>query len=161
MKLVSNKKGFTLIELLAVIVILAVIILIAASNIGGMTTKAKKNVLAIEGNTLVDAAKTAYQMDTLEGTINVTGSGEYCYSLEELVSNGYFEKSGDDYQGSVLISPIIGKNGYTYKFWISNKSYSFNGKDKSGVTEGATGNNADSNYTPASKDCNGKKSKSS
>ena len=115
----------------------------------------KKNVLAIEGNTMIDAAKTAYQMDTLDGLIGENAA--YCYSLASLVDNGYFDKNGDDYNGSVQITPN-GDNGYTYKFWISNKSYSFNGnKDQitnsPGVSEGATGKDADTSYKKASDNC--------
>lgn len=62
----KNKKGFTLVELLAVIVVLSIIILIASSGIGSAMQKARKSALAIEGNELINAAKSAYQLDILE-----------------------------------------------------------------------------------------------
>lgn len=115
----KDNKGFTLIELLAVIVILAVIILVAASNIGGMTTTARKNVLAVEGNTLVDSAKTAYQLAVLNGDIT---TGNACFSLAYLYNQNFFDKgAADKYTGSVLVGENNGK--YTYNFWISNGSY--------------------------------------
>ena len=124
MSLTKNKKGFTLIELLAVIVILAIIILIAASNIGAMTQTARKNVLAIEAQTLIDSAKSAYQIDLLDGTI---GEVATCYPLKWLKDKGYYEKNDNDYSGSVLIKPTsTGSPEYTV--WISNKSYKILGK---------------------------------
>jgi len=155
MKLVSNKKGFTLIELLAVIVILAVIILIAASNIGGMTSKAKKNVLGIEGNTLVDATKTAYQMEVLDGRIQTVTSSA-CFSLTYLYQEGYFDKMSTsdssaglhgNYSGSVLVETSDGIH-YNYKFWISNGNYSISDADA-----GATGKGAEVTTAPASSTC--------
>lgn len=145
-----NKKGFTLIELLAVIVILAVIILIAASNIGGMTTTARKNVLAVEGNTLVDGAKTAYQLAVLNGDIT---TGAACFSLEYLYKEGYFDKGPDSnpkYTGSVLIEPDANGKIYTYHFWISNSSYALKNAES-----GATGKVAE-NGESASENCDGK-----
>lgn len=144
----NNKKGFTLIELLAVIVILAVIILIAASNIGGMTTTARKNVLAVEGNTMVDVSKTAYQLAVLEGDIT---TGSACFSLAYLYNQNYFDKGAKDgYTGSVLVTESDGK--YTYNFWISNGSYLLDG-----VESGATGKKA-TDGDKASENCGGKKS---
>lgn len=148
MNLIENKKGFTLIELLAVIVILAVIILIAASNIGAMTSKAKKSVLAVEGNTLVDAAKTAYQMGVLDGEIE-NASKSACFSLTYLNNEGYFDKGLDQgYNGSVLVTASSDGKTYSYKFWISDKSYSI-----TEAPEAATGSKADATRQQASETC--------
>ena len=115
-----KRKGFTLIELLAVIVILAVIILVAASNIGGMTTTARKNVLAVEGNTLVDSAKTAYQLAVLNGDIT---TGNACFSLGYLYNQNFFDKGeADKYTGSVLVTESSGKDNYIF-FINFHKSY--------------------------------------
>ena len=151
MDIVKNKKGFTLIELLAVIVILAIIILIAAQNIGGMTETARKNVLAIEGNTAVDVAKTAYQMAVLEE--GITGSA--CFSLKYLYDQGWFEKGSgkDNYNGSVLVEPKSGGQ-YTYKFWISNGKYITTNAE--GADSGSTGNALQKGENAAASDCNGK-----
>ncbi len=127
---IKNKKGFTLIELLAVIVVLSIIILIATTNITKATIKARKGVLAVEGNELVDAAETVYQWEALEG--NVT-SGTVCISLQYLYDSSMYSKGKDDgYTGSVLIEPT-GDDQVTYKIWISNGSYFVNGKDD-GIT---------------------------
>ncbi len=147
-----NKNGFTLVELLAVIVILAVIILIATNNVGEAMTKARKNALAIEGNSAVKGAKEAYQIAILEGDIT---TGAACFSLSYLYNKGYFDKGSgtgegnDNYTGSVLVQPDAGKATYTYKFWLSNGSYVFNG-----VSYGSNGTSA-TEGTTASPNCGG------
>ncbi len=122
MKCTKNKNGFTLIELLAVIVILAIIILIAVQNVNGMTATARKRVLAIEGNTLIDGAKNAYQFAILDGKIT---TGSACFSLNYLYTEGLFSKgTGDGYNGSVLVEPDASNDKiFNYHFWISNKNY--------------------------------------
>ncbi len=123
MNVMKDNRGFTLIELLAVIVILAIIIVIASSNIGGLTTTARKNVLAVEGNTLVESAKTAYQLAVLNGEVTTEPA---CFSLAYLYKEAYFDKgpqSNPKYTGSVLITPDESGKIYTYKYWISNSSY--------------------------------------
>lgn len=145
---IKDKKGFTLVELLAVIVILAVIILIASSNVLSQMDKARRNALAIEGNTLVNSAKNAYQNGILENEIT---TGEICFSLDTLYADGLFSKgSKDGYTGSVLVSPDSEGKIVTYKFWISNGSYAI-----SDAEVGATGTSA-SNGTSASSNCNNK-----
>ena len=148
----KNNTGFTLVELLAVIVILAVIILIASSNVGTIMTNARKNALAMEGNTLINSAKQAYQIAILNG--KVTGTDSVCFSLEDLKNNGYFEKSDDKYKGSVLISPDSAGKVISYTFWISNGSYYVTGPT------GTTGSAAEPVNTAENKDasvnCGGK-----
>lgn len=134
MSLQLNKKGFTLIELLAVIVVLAVIIMVAAGNIGSMSSTARKNILAVEGNTLVDSAKSAYQMAVLNNEIT---TGTACFSLTYLYNEGLFDKGPDDtpaYSGSVLVEPVNDGKQFNYKFWISNSSHTIEN-----ATYGATG----------------------
>ena len=144
MKMVKNNKGFTLIELLAVIVILAVIILVASSNVGTAMVNAKKNALALEGNTLITSAKNAYQMAILNGYNSTSGA---CFSLRFLKDNGYFDKASDDYTGSVAVKVNDGGKSYDYEFWISNGNYVIN----NGKT-GATGKSAEVG-TSASDSC--------
>ncbi len=148
---IANKKGFTLVELLAVIVILAVIILIATNSVLSQMDTARKNALAIEGNTLINAAKNAYQSAILEGDIT---TGAACFDLQYLYKEGLFSKgSTDKYTGSVLVSPDSTGKKVTYKFWISNGSFVIDGKDA-----GATGKEA-TNGTSASTTCNNEASK--
>ncbi len=142
MNKMEEKKGFTLIELLAVIVVLAIIMLIAATNVGGLMTKARINALMVEGEEAVNAAKLAYQMSILDGNIT---SGSACFSVNYLYTQNYFSKGsgsgGDNYTGSVLVEEENG--AYNYKFWISNGTYKFEnstfGSSKSAeATKGAT-----------------------
>ncbi len=145
-KIKKYKKGFTLVELLAVIVVLSIIILIASSGIGSALQKARKSALAIEGNELINAAKSAYQLDILDNKVK---SGSACYSLEYLFQEGYYSKGGSDkdggYTGSVLVTSD--GNKVSYKFWIGNGSFVFASAD-TGTTGTAastdtSGNGAD------------------
>jgi type IV pilus assembly protein PilA len=145
----KDTKGFTLIELLAVIVILAIIILVATSNVGGMTQTARKNVLALEGNTLVDSAKEAYQIAVLNGEIT---TGDACFSLQYLYQEGYYSKdSTSGYQGSVLVTAESDKL-FSYKFWISDKNYVLSDAESGATGSGATKVTDDA--SKASKNCN-------
>ncbi len=144
MNIKNNKKGFTLVELLAVIVILAVIILIASSSVLSQMDKARKNALAIEGNTLINSAKNAFQTDILNGV--ATGTEEKCYSLNFLNSEGYFSKGEKDgYTGSVLVSPSSDGKIVTYKFWISNGSFRVTGETGTTGKDATTESNASNN----------------
>lgn len=145
MNIRKNKNGFTLVELLAVIVILAVIILIASNSVLSQMDKARKNALAIEGNTLINSAKNAYQSAILEGKVT---TGSACFSLEYLYKEGLFSKGKqkDNYTGSVLVAPDSSGKIVTYTFWISNGSYIVSGET------GTTGSGA-SNGTSASENC--------
>lgn len=144
MNIKKNKNGFTLVELLAVIVILAVIILIASNSVLSQMDRARKNALAIEGNTLINSAKNAYQSAILEGKIT---TGSACFPLEYLYKEGLFSKGKkDNYTGSVLVAPDSSGKIVTYTFWISNGSY---------IVSGETGTNGSgaSNGTSASENC--------
>ncbi|NMA50685.1 MAG: prepilin-type N-terminal cleavage/methylation domain-containing protein [Mollicutes bacterium] len=122
-----DKKGFTLIELLAIIVILAVVMLIGATAIGPIMARSRKSALGVEGLAAVDAAKHAYQMEVMNESFKSTDS--VCFNLAYLKSQDYFDKgtgaTGDGYTGSVLVTYSGGN--YTYKFWISNGTYIFEG----------------------------------
>lgn len=139
---IKSQKGFTLVELLAVIVVLAIILLIASNNVFTQITKARKNALAIEGNELIDAARSAYQNAILDGKIT---TGSACFSLDYLYKEGLFSKGAKDhYSGSVLVKP--NGNQVTYTFWIGNGSYTITGDT------GTTGASA-SEGAAASSDC--------
>ena len=113
-----NKKGFTLVELLSVIVILSVIVLIATNAVVPMADSARKQVLAMEANTLVKAAQTLYIQDN--------SSTSACYSYEELLNSGLIEKDDESYTGSISIN-VDEDGNYTYKIWLSNGQYMVNG----------------------------------
>ncbi len=113
-----NKKGFTLVELLSVIVILSVIVLIATNAVVPMADSARKQVLALEANTLVTAAQTLY--------VQNSSYDSECFSYEELISAGLIEKEDDSYTGSISIDRNE-NGGYSYKIWLSNGQYIING----------------------------------
>ncbi len=106
----SLKKGFTLVELLSVIVILAVVVLIATNAVVPMMSSARKQVLATEANLMLGSAKTLYTQDG--------GTGDKCYSFQDLKDAGLIEKEDEGYNGSFLIESKDG--GYSYKIWLSN-----------------------------------------
>lgn len=150
MNQINKKKGFTLIELLAVIVILAIIILIAATNIGGLTNTAKKNVLAEEGNNLVNSAKLAFPEALMNGEIDEEADA-VCFDLEDLYNLGFFDKGANNkYYGSVLIKKNTNDENYNYTFWISNGIYKIENEKF-----GATGKKAKADSSNASSNCNG------
>lgn len=132
----QDKKGFTLVELLAVIVILAVVMVIAVTAVTPLMAKSQKGALGSEGLALVEAAQIAYQAEQMASDANkINPTESVCFDLKWLVENGYYEsrKSLANYSGSVLVTytkGAAGKTGtYTYKFWISDGSYAYEGGD--------------------------------
>lgn len=113
-----NRKGFTLVELLSVIVILSVIVLIATNAVVPMADSAKKQVLAMEANSLVKAAQTLY--------IQENSSSSKCYTYDEIISSGLIEKNDENYTGSISIE-VDESGNYTYKIWLSNGQYMIKG----------------------------------
>ena len=134
-----NKKGFTLVELLSVIVILSVIVLIATNAVVPMADSARKQVLAMEANTLVTAAQTLY--------VQNNSSSSECYTYAELIDSGLIEKDDENYTGSISIE--VGENGnYTYHIWLSNGQYMING-----VTPDVTSDDVEASAEAASTTC--------
>ena len=134
-----NKKGFTLVELLSVIVILSVIVLIATNAVVPMADSAKKQVLAMEANTLVKAAQTLY--------VQNSSSSSACYTYDELMNSGLIEKDDDSYRGSISIE-VDGNGKYTYKIWLSNGQYMING-----ITPDVTSDDVEASAENASTTC--------
>ena len=134
-----NKKGFTLVELLSVIVILSVIVLIATNAVVPMADSARKQVLAMEANTLVKAAQTLY--------VQNNSGNSACYSYNELINSGLIEKDDENYTGSISIE--VGEDGnYTYKIWLSNGQYMING-----VSPDVTSDDVEASADSASTTC--------
>ena len=134
-----NKKGFTLVELLSVIVILSVIVLIATNAVVPMADSSKKQVLAMEANTLVKAAQTLY--------VQNSSSSSACYTYDELMNSGLIEKDDDSYTGSISIE-VDGNGKYTYKIWLSNGQYMING-----ITPDVTSDDVEASAENASTTC--------
>ena len=134
-----NKKGFTLVELLSVIVILSVIVLIATNAVVPMADSARKQVLAMEANTLVKAAQTLY--------VQNNSGNSACYSYDELINSRLIEKDDENYTGSISIE--VGEDGnYTYKIWLSNGQYMING-----VSPDVTSDDVEASADSASTTC--------
>lgn len=134
-----NKKGFTLVELLSVIVILSVIVLIATNAVVPMADSARKQVLAMEANTLVKAAQTLY--------VQNNSGNSACYSYDELINSGLIEKDDENYTGSISIE--VGEDGnYTYNIWLSNGQYMING-----VSPDVTSDDVEASADSASTTC--------
>ena len=145
----NNKKGFTLIELLAVIVILAVVMLIAVSAVGPLMAKSRKGALENEGIALSNAAKTAFQAEQLNANSAIKATSTVCFDLEYLYNQKYYEKGdAQGYTGSVLVTYANGD--YTYKIWISNKTYAISEKAPNAINLDTDVTDA----TSASNNCN-------
>lgn len=134
-----NKKGFTLVELLSVIVILSVIVLIATNAVVPMADSAKKQVLAMEANSLVKAAQTLYIQDS--------STSSTCYTYNEIIDSGLIEKDDDAYTGSISIE-VDSDGNYSYKIWLSNGQYRING-----VTPDVTSDDVEASAETASTTC--------
>ena len=134
-----DKRGFTLVELLSVIVILSVIVLIATNAVVPMADSAKKQVLAMEANTLVTAAQTLY--------VQENSSSTKCYTYDEIINSGLIEKNDDAYTGSIFIE-VDGEGNYTYKIWLSNGQYIING-----VAPDVTSDDVETSSSNASTTC--------
>ena len=134
-----NRKGFTLVELLSVIVILSVIVLIATNAVVPMADSAKKQVLAMEANTLVRAAQTLY--------VRESSSSSTCYTYDELIDADLIEKDDEAYTGSISIE-VDSEGDYSYKIWLSNGQYIING-----VTPDVTVDDVEASADNASTTC--------
>ena len=134
-----NRKGFTLVELLSVIVILSVIVLIATNAVVPMADSAKKQVLAMEANSLVKAAQTLY--------IQENSSSSKCYTYDEIISSDLIEKNDENYTGSISIE-VDSSGNYTYKIWLSNGQYMIKG-----VKPDVTSDNVETSAEDASTTC--------
>lgn len=132
-----NKKGFTLIELLAVIVILAVLMLLATPSVLGIMNNARKNAVATEAMSIINAAKTKYAADAMGA---VESSASACYGLYEL--QDYLDKDFDTNAKALVSIKLDSKSKATYTIKYYNGQYSVNGSgsiDGKNVKEGTTG----------------------
>lgn len=119
----KDARGFTLIELLAVIVVLAIVILMAVQAVIPQLQEAKKNVLAMEANNVIDAANTYLMNNGLSNgklTLPVNDGAYECVDIEELIKAGQLDMDIEKYEGSVKVQ----KSGNIYLFtvWLHNKN---------------------------------------
>ena len=124
----KNKKGFTLIELLAVILILSIIMVMGITSIVPIIIRGKKTSLSNEALAFVDAAKLAHDMEIYpDSKLGLREKASYCFSMQFLKENNYYEKEDNNYYGSVYIDFDETNNKYNYTFWISNNDYHISG----------------------------------
>ena len=132
MKGLKENKGFTLIELLAVIVVLAIVMVLAVTTVLPYMTQARKEAFALEANTAKDAASSAMSLimiGSLDEDYYVSyEDGSYCFTIENLMKAGLYEKDAKDendnyvYQGIVKVTQSEDK-AYTYEVSLKNDQY--------------------------------------
>ena len=118
----NSFRGFTLIELLAVIVVLAIIILIAVNAVLPQMDRARRNALAIEANSAIQAAQSYFTAGNLMGgdTLPV-GDTPKCISISDLIKAGFYDADIETYEGSVQVTRS--GNLFLYEVWIHNGEY--------------------------------------
>ena len=125
MKDISNKKGFTLIELLAVIVILAIITVIGITTILPYMQDARERAFKIEATNVVNAAKKAMDLISLDQlSVDSTGTEScknaagttYCFTVEKLINLGIYT-TGDKnaFSGKIIVTP---SNASPYNLYL-------------------------------------------
>ena len=126
---VINKKGFTLVELLAIIVVLAIIALLAVQAVLPTLDKAKKQLFALEAQRAIDAAQSYFLTASVTGAEGLpTAKDSYkCVSIEDLISKGFFETKGGEYNGYVVVKKVGTANKYVYKVYMANENFKVNG----------------------------------
>ena len=114
-----NKKGFTLIELLAVIVVLAILALLAVPKVVTLLERSRVNSFVVEGNEIIKVAKNAYSSKVLAGD----ESNSVCFTVDELIQNGYLDKDNGDVRGVIVVEIMQGTSNETTYTYLSNKNY--------------------------------------
>lgn len=145
MEIKTNKelnafRGFTLIELLAVIVVLAIIILIAVQAVLPQMDKARRNALAIEANSAIQAAQAYFTAGDLMGgdTLPVGNNTDKCIKISDLIKSSFYNADIDKYEGSVQ---VLRKDGnFYYTVWIHNSEYQVIAKGSEDKKDGSTVN---------------------
>ena len=119
----NSFRGFTLIELLAVIVVLAIIILIAVNAVLPQMDRARRNALAIEANSAIQAAQSYFTAGNLMGgdTLPVGDNADKCISISDLIKAGFYDADIETYEGSVQVTRS--GNLLLYEVWIHNGEY--------------------------------------
>ncbi len=126
MENIKNERGFTLIELLAVIVVLAIVLLMGAMAVIPRMTEARKQVFAIEANTVIQAASTYFMNNALNPSADKptlpVGSETKCVTVATLIDSGDFDADKDKYSGIVKVTKKTNSNVYLYTVNLTNKT---------------------------------------
>ena len=119
----NSFRGFTLIELLAVIVVLAIIILIAVNAVLPQMDRARRNALAIEANSAIQAAQSYFTAGNLMGgdTLPVGDNATKCIKIRDLITAGFYDAAIETCEGSVQLTRS--GNLIVYEVWIHNGEY--------------------------------------
>lgn len=133
----KNNKGFTLIELLAVIVVLAVVIAIATTNVLPSMNIAREAAFRTETSFAVKSAEDAYYNYGLgafkinNGTKSCVNTTKVCFTIEELVDQGFSTLDKKTYKGKIELNlqddKKVGYNVYLKKgdeYWFINEPFS-------------------------------------
>lgn len=134
----NNEHGFTLIELLAVIVVLAIVLLMGATAVIPRMNDARRQVFALEANSLIESAEQYLQNNALtnSGKTFPVGTNQVCVTLEELVASGDYSGDSKTYSGKVLVERKSSDSSlYLYTVYLSNKTLMVNGKGIDGKKE--------------------------
>ena len=119
MKKINNNHGFTLVELLAVIVVLAIVMLLAVQAVLPQMEKARRQTLALDAQTAIEAANTYLMNKSLSDPDNgFPTSGSKCIDLQTLINEGYFTAKGGTYVGSVQVTKQSSNSNYLFKVWL-------------------------------------------
>ena len=148
--MINDKHGFTLVELLAVIVVLAIVMLVAVQSVLPQMEKARRQTLALDAQTAIEAANTYFMnlsLSTGKGFPSAN-NGKNCVDIATLINTGYFSVKGK-YEGRVVVEKS--NNNYLYTVYLRKDQLMVNGK---GVKDGqnaqivATDNDSTSDVVP-------------
>ena len=115
--MINDKHGFKLVELLEVIVVLAIVMLVAVQSVLPQMEKARRQTLALDAQTAIEAANTYFMNESLstgKGFPSAEG-GKNCVSISNLIEKGYFSVKGS-YDGKVVVTKK--GNVYLYSIWL-------------------------------------------
>ncbi len=121
----KGNAGFTLMELLAVIVVLAIVSVIGTATVLPLLSNIRENGFVTEVNELKSAGSKAISLIMLEDENAKAAAkavtGGYCFTVEDLIDLGVFEKPKDShYAGTVIATKAEGANVYSYKVSLYN-----------------------------------------
>ena len=125
--MINDKHGFTLVELLAVIVVLAIVMLVAVQSVLPQMEKARRQTLALDAQTAIEAANTYFMnlsLSTGKGFPSAN-NGKNCVDINTLINTGYFSVKGD-YYGKVVVEKS--SNNYLYTVYLRKDQLMINGK---------------------------------
>ena len=144
-----NKKGFTLVELLVVIIILAILVLLALPRVLTFMERSRVSSFVVEANGVIKAARSAHgnsELDEEEILYPV------CYTVAELVDQGYLDKDKNELKGAIVIDMDNGDKEKVYTY-LSKQDYYIRKNDPSGKSAVVNSDVTKRKGAPLFKDC--------